>query len=98
MRRGGDRIRITWQLIDAKTGNHLWAERYDRELRGIFAVQDESTQTVVGSIAPELAKAEQDRATIKRPGSLDACDLYQRALPISGIRGNMGSPANWEKH
>lgn len=79
MRRGGDRIRITWQLIDAKTGNRLWAERYDRELRGIFAVQDESTQTVVGSIAPELARAEQDRATIKRPGSLDAWDLYQRA-------------------
>ena len=52
VRRGGDRIRITGQLIDAATGNHLWAERYDRELQDIFAVQDEITQTVVGQSSP----------------------------------------------
>lgn len=97
VRRGGDRIRITGQLIDAETGTHLWAERYDRELQNIFAVQDEITQTVVGSIAPELARAERDRATIKRPDSLDAWDLYQRGAAHLWDQGEHGQPPELEK-
>jgi len=97
VRRGGDRIRITGQLVDAETGNHLWAERYDRELQDIFAVQDEITQTVVGSIAPELARAERGRATIKRPDSLDAWDLYQRGAAHLWDQGEHGQPRELEK-
>ncbi len=97
VRRGGDRIRITGQLIDAETATHLWAERYDRELQDIFTVQDEITQTVVGSIAPELARAERDRATIKRPDSLDAWDLYQRGAAHLWDQGEHGQPPELEK-
>ena len=80
VRRGGDRIRITGQLIDAETGNHLWAERYDRELEDIFAVQDEVTEAIVAAIAPEIGDVERERAQRKAPGNLDAWDLYQRGL------------------
>ncbi len=80
VRKAGDRVRITAQLIDAATGAHLWADRYDREIEDIFAVQDEITQTVVGAIQPELNRAEQQRALMKRPESLDAWDLYSRGL------------------
>ncbi len=62
VRKGGKRIRITAQLIDAVTGNHVWAERYDRELDDIFAVQDEITASIVGVVAPELIGAEMQRA------------------------------------
>ena len=80
VRKSADRVRITAQLIDGVSGSHVWAERYDRELSDIFAVQDEITQTVVGTIEPELGRAEQDRARRKPPGSLDAWDLYQQGL------------------
>ncbi len=80
VRRGGDRIRITGQLIDAETGNHLWAERYDRELEDIFAVQDEVTEAIVAAIAPEIGDVERERAQRKSPGNLDAWGLYQRGL------------------
>ncbi|MCZ6771062.1 MAG: tetratricopeptide repeat protein [Proteobacteria bacterium] len=80
VRKAGDRVRITAQLIDGDTGKHLWAERYDRELKDIFAIQDEITQTVVGAIQPELSRAEQNRARRKTPESLDAWDYYQRGL------------------
>jgi tetratricopeptide (TPR) repeat protein len=80
VRRGGERIRITGQLIDAETGNHLWAERYDRELADIFAVQDEVTEAIVAAIAPEIGNMERQRAQRKAPESLDAWDLYQRGL------------------
>ncbi len=80
VRKAGNRVRITAQLIDAATGAHLWADRYDREIVDIFAVQDEITQTVVGAIEPELSRAEQQRALMKPPESLDAWDLYSRGL------------------
>jgi len=81
VRKAGNRVRITVQLIDASNGNHLWAERYDRELSDIFAVQDEITQTVVATIEPQLYVAESERAGRKTPESLDAWDLTMRAMP-----------------
>jgi TolB-like protein/Flp pilus assembly protein TadD len=81
IRRLGDRVRLTAQLIEAQTGRNLWAERYDRLLDDIFAVQDEITMRVIGAIEPNLRRAEVDRVMRKRPGSLDAYELVLRALP-----------------
>jgi adenylate cyclase len=83
VRRSGDRVRMTSQLIDAGTGTHIWADQYDRALDDIFAVQDELTSSVVGVIEPTVRKAEIERARRKRPDSLDAYDLYLRALPFA---------------
>jgi adenylate cyclase len=78
VRKAGDQVRVSAQLIDAPTGTHVWAERYDRELRDIFAVQDEITEVIVGSVAPELERSERDRAVRKEPQNLDAWDSIQR--------------------
>ncbi len=67
VRKAGSRVRITAQLVDATTGNHVWAERYDRELEDIFAVQDDITQNIVAAIGPELVSAEIQRARRKDP-------------------------------
>ena len=83
VRKSANRIRITAQLIDAGTGSHIWADHYDRSLDDLFAVQDELTISVVGTIEPSLRKAEIERARRKRPDSLDAYDLYLRALPLT---------------
>jgi TolB-like protein len=80
VRRSGDRVRISVQLNDATTGSHLWAERYDRNLADVFAVQDEITESIIGAIEPQLYAAENFRAQRKPPGSLDAWDLVMRAL------------------
>ncbi len=80
VRRSGDRVRISAQLNDATTGSHLWAERYDRSIADVFAVQDEITDAVVAAIEPQLYAAESFRAQQKPPGSLDAWDLVMRAL------------------
>jgi TolB-like protein/Tfp pilus assembly protein PilF len=80
VRRGGDRVRITVQLNDAATGSHIWAERYDRGLADVFAVQDEITEAIVAAIEPQLYAAESFRARRKPPDSLDAWDLVMRAL------------------
>lgn len=80
VRRSGDRVRISAQLNDVSTGGHLWAERYDRELADIFAVQDEITEAIVAAIEPQLYAAESFRAQQKPPGSLDAWDFLMRAL------------------
>lgn len=80
VRKGGDRVRITAQLVDVVTGSHLWAERYDRDLSDIFAVQDEITEAIVAAIEPQLYAAETFRAQRKPPGSLDAWDFLMRAL------------------
>jgi adenylate cyclase len=80
LRKSGNRVRVTAQLIEAESGNHVWAERYDRDLADIFAVQDEITEAVTISIAPAIADAEQHRALRKPPGSLDAWAAYQRGL------------------
>src|SRR5712691_10705707 len=68
------------QLVEAETGKHVWAERYDRDLADIFVVQDEITEAVTTAIAPAIADAEQQRAMRKPPGSLDAWAAYQRGL------------------
>lgn len=81
VRRAGQRVRITAQMIEAETGGHLWAERYDRSLDDIFALQDEITLSVIGAIEPSLREAEIERVRRKRPDSLDAYDLVLRALP-----------------
>jgi TolB-like protein len=83
VRNAGNRVRITSQLVDAETGVHLWAERYDRPLDDIFAVQDEITVSVVGAIEPSLRRAEIERVKRKRPDSLDAYDLVLQALPFA---------------
>jgi adenylate cyclase len=80
VRKGGSRVRITAQLIDAVSGAHLWADRYDRELTDVFAAQDEVTAAVAAVIEPTLAEVEQQRAFRKPPESLDAWDAYQRGL------------------
>ena len=80
LRKSGNRIRVTAQLVEAETGRHVWAERYDRDLADIFAVQDEITGAVTIAIAPAIADAEQQRALRKPPESLDAWAAYQRGL------------------
>ncbi|HUT49914.1 MAG TPA: tetratricopeptide repeat protein [Alphaproteobacteria bacterium] len=79
VRKAGARVRITGQLIDAPTGAHIWAERYDRGLEDIFAVQDEITQSIVGAIAPGIVSAEVQRAQRKDAGQLGAWDCVMRA-------------------
>ncbi|NKB49876.1 MAG: tetratricopeptide repeat protein [Alphaproteobacteria bacterium] len=81
VRKGGNRIRITAQMIDTETGNHLWAERYDGSLEEVFDLQDRITEGVVGAIEPSINFAEIERTRRKRPDSLDAYDFYLRALP-----------------
>ena len=81
VRKAGQRVRITAQMIEAESGGHLWAERYDRSLDDIFALQDEITLSVIGAIEPSLREAEIERVQRKRPDSLDAYDLVLRALP-----------------
>src|SRR6266446_7336140 len=80
LRKSGNRIRVTAQLVEAETGNHVWAERYDRDLADIFAVQDEITEAVTIAIAPAIAEAERQRAMRRPPESLDAWAAYQRGL------------------
>src|SRR5689334_657837 len=80
VRKGGERVRITVQLNDVATGSHLWAERYDRDLADVFAVQDEITEAIVAAIEPQLYAAENFRAKRKPPDSMDAWDLVMRAL------------------
>src|SRR5947209_8595258 len=84
VRKSGNRLRITAQLVEAETGNHLWAERYDRDVSDIFAVQDEITERVVAAIEPELYTAEQVRSQSKPPDSLDAWECVIRALSCIG--------------
>jgi adenylate cyclase len=80
VRKAGNRLRTTAQLVDATTGNHIWAERYDREIADIFAVQDEITQSVVAAIEPQLYAAENLRIQSTSPDNLDAWGCVIRAL------------------
>jgi len=85
LRKAGTRVRITAQLIETTTGTHVWADRYDGPLGDIFDLQDEITFSVVGAIEPSLREAEIERSRRKRPDSLDAYDLYLRALPHAHV-------------
>src|SRR5262245_32290299 len=78
IRRAGNRIRVTAQLIDATTGAHVWASRYDRDLSDIFAVQDEITTAIAAAIGPAIIGAEQQRALRKSAERLDAWEAYHR--------------------
>ena len=80
VRRGGERVRVSAQLIDADAGIHVWAERYDRKLTDVFAVQDEITNAVTIAIEPAIADAEQRRALRKPPETLGAWEVYQHGL------------------
>ncbi len=80
VRKAADRVRITGQLVDAATGAHLWAERFDGGLGDVFDLQDRVTESVVGAIAPVVEKAEIERAKRKPTESLDAYALYLRGL------------------
>jgi TolB-like protein/class 3 adenylate cyclase len=80
VRKAGNRVRITGQLIDAATGTHLWADRFDGALEDIFDLQDRVTASVIGAIAPKLEQAEIERATRKPTDNLDAYDYFLRGL------------------
>jgi len=81
VRKTDGRVRINAQLVDAATGAHLWAERFDEALKDVFELQDRITEKVVAVVEPRLQRSEIERARRKRPESLDAYDLYLRALP-----------------
>ncbi|MBB3457193.1 TolB-like protein/class 3 adenylate cyclase/Tfp pilus assembly protein PilF [Rhizobium sp. BK313] len=81
VRKAGNRLRITAQLIEAESGAHLWADRYDGALEDVFDLQDQITDKVVGVVEPSLQRSEIERARQKRPENLDAYDLYLRAVP-----------------
>ena len=80
IRKSANRIRVTGQLIDALTGSHIWAEKYDRVLEDVFAVQEELTQSIVAAIAPQIDVAEQEKARRRRPENLTAYEMAVRAF------------------
>src|SRR4029078_11692834 len=80
VRKAGNRVRITGQLVDAATGAHLWADRFDGAFEDIFDLQDQVTANVVGAIAPRLEQAEIERSKRKPTESLDAYDYYLRGM------------------
>jgi adenylate cyclase len=78
VRKAGNRVRVTAQLIDSRTGGHVWASRFDRDLTDIFAVQDELTREIVGALKLKLSAGEQDRLTLRRSVNVEAYELYLR--------------------
>jgi adenylate cyclase len=91
VRKAGNRVRITAQLIEAMSSHHVWADRFDGELADIFDLQDQVTASVVGAIEPSLNLAEIERAKAKPTENLNAYDLYLRALPNYYARTKSGS-------
>ena len=91
VRKAATRVRVSVQLIDARTGGHLWAERFDRAFDDIFALQDDIAMSVIGAIEPSLRNSEVERVKRNRPGSLDAYDLVLRALPFVDKRMSDGA-------
>jgi len=89
VRRSGSRVRVVAQLVEAETGNHVWAERYDRAVSEIFAVQDEITAAIISAILPALSDTEQQRALRRAPEHLSAWEAYQRGLWHMG-KNNFG--------
>jgi adenylate cyclase len=86
VRKAGNRLRITAQLIEAETGAHLWADRYDGALDDVFDLQDHITDKVIGIVEPSLQRSEIERSRQKHPESLDAYDFYLKALPYMSSR------------
>ena len=92
VRKAGGKVRVTAQLIDARTGHHVWAQKFDRDLEDIFAVQDEITQRIATTVVPELEKIETRRSAAKQTHNLDAWDCYLRGLSFlheSTVDGNV---------
>ncbi len=81
VRKAANQVRVTGQLIEADSGRHVWADRYDRAVDDVFAIQDELTMSVVAAIEPSLRQAEIERVKRERPDNLDAYDLVLRAIP-----------------
>jgi len=94
VRRSGDRVRITAQLVDAMTGAHRWAERYDRELHDAFAVQDEVARTIVAILAAHVNRAEIERALLKPPATWQAYEYYLRGAEAFFLHGNRRTKAS----
>ena len=92
VRKASGKVRITGQLIDAVTGAHIWADRFERDLTDVFALQDEVAVAVVSAIQPKLFKAEIAMAARRRPENLTAYDFYLRALPQYGWGPAKGWP------
>jgi adenylate cyclase len=90
IRKAGQRVRISGQLLEAVTGRHIWADRFDGDLSEIFELQDRITTRVVGAVEPTLRLAEIERAQRKPTESLDAYDLYLRALPAINAYSRTG--------
>jgi adenylate cyclase len=82
VRRAGERLRVTGQLIDATNGHHLWAQKYDRKVDDLFAIQDEITDSLCAALQSAIGVAEFERARVKQPASLDAWECVARALPL----------------
>ena len=97
IRRSGNRIRVTAQLIDALSGNHIWAEKYDRVLEDIFAVQEEVTECIVAAIAPQIDSSERAGATRRRPANLSAYELALRATSLCIEGSDRSDPATLEE-
>ncbi len=83
VRKGGNRVRINEQLIEAATGAHLWADRFEGTLEDVFDLQDKVASSVAGVIEPELKAAETARSASRRTSNLSAYDLYLRAYAMS---------------
>lgn len=93
VRRSGERIRVTAQLIEGATREHIWADKFDGAATDIFDFQDAIIETVIGLIEPQIRRAEIDRARQKRPETLDAWDFYVQAVPLV----HSGAMANWTR-
>jgi len=87
IRRDGNRVRINAQLIDTKTGAQRWADRYDREIKDVFAVQDEVARAIVAILAAYVNKAEAERTLLKPAATWEAYDYYLRGAEAHGLRG-----------
>jgi len=100
VRRRGHRVRVTAQLIDAESGNHIWAQKFDRNIEDIFDVQDEITHRIAATVLPELEKVETKRSASKPPRNLDAWDYYHRGLSFlheSTKEGNIRAHKMFER-
>src|SRR5262249_41505682 len=90
----GDRVRITAQLIDVETAAHRWAERYDREVRDVFVVQDEVARAIVATLAAHVNRAEIERAMLKPPAAWEAYDYYLRGAEAFLLHANSSTKAS----
>jgi TolB-like protein len=93
VRKAGARLRITAQLVEAETGAHVWADKFDGALEDVFDLQDQITDRVVGIIEPSVRRSEIERSRRKRPENLDAYDLFLRSLPHMQARMPEGGEA-----